>query len=367
MVQITRRTTASFALLALVPLSAQAKTKAIDAVVSSKAEPGSYSTLQAAVDAAPQGMTTPFRIAIRAGTFAAQTTVRRANIEIYGAGIGKTVLSNDAYAGKLAPDGKPYGTFRTATLNVLAPGFRIENLTIENAFDAPAEMRRAGGLRADEGGSQQAIALSLGRGSDRAVVRNCHILSHQDTLYCAEGRALFERCLIAGSYDFIFGGATVLFERCEVRSRPRIDPIEGYVAAPSTMIDQSAGLVFSRCRLTADAGVPDYSVFLGRPWRGASITLNGKRVGDPRSVGMAAYLNCYLGRHIAPSGWTRMWYVGSDGNPKTWFEPEEARFREFRNIGPGARGVRRGQTLSVAEAAALSRPHLFGDWDPRSV
>ncbi|ESQ76967.1 pectinesterase family protein [Asticcacaulis sp. YBE204] len=332
-------------------------------MVSLKGEPGSYGTLQAAIDAAPPSATAPYRIEIRAGTFAGQTTIRRANIEIFGAGVGKTVLTNDAYAGKLAPDGKPYGTFRTATLNVLAPGFRMENLTIENAFDAPAEMRRPGGLRADDGGSQQAIALSLGRGSDRTIVRHCHILSHQDTLYCAEGRALFERCRIAGSYDFIFGGAIALFERCDIRSRPRLDPVEGYIAAPSTLIDQPAGLVFSRCRLTADVGVPDGSVFLGRPWR-SSTTVNGRRMGDPRSVGMAAYLDCHMGRHVSPLGWTRMWYTGPDGNPKTWFEPEEARFREYRNTGPGARGPRRGQTLTPAEAVALSRQNLLGTWSP---
>ena len=325
-----------------------------------------YPTLADAIQAAPADSgDQPWRIWLGKGRFRGQFQIDRPNVELHGRGAGQTVLFFDAAAGHIAPDGKPYGTFRTWCLSVTAPGIRLHGMTIANTFDAPAEMRRPGGLRSDEGGSQQALALSLGRGADRTVVTDCEITSHQDTLYCAGGRALFHACQISGSYDFIFGGAAARFERCDIRSLPRIDPTEGYITAPNTVITQAAGLVFDTCTLTADVGVPDGSVFLGRPW-GVSTMVDGERV---RTVGMAAYLNCFMGGHIAPTGWTNMWYTAEDGS-RAFFEPEDARFGEFGSTGPG--GVapsgfatiaqRRGSILTSAQAQALSREAMFGDW-----
>ncbi|GAA0675285.1 pectinesterase [Sphingomonas insulae] len=305
----------------------------------------------------------PLNVLVGPGDHVGQVVIRRPNLRLTGSGVARTTFRAGAYAGAIAPDGKPFGTFRTAVLEVAAPGFEVRDLTILNSFDAPAEMRKPDGLKADEGGSQQAIALALRRGSDRAILERCAIVSHQDTLFCEDDRSLFRECRIAGSYDFIFGGGAARFERCEIVSRRRWEPVEGYIAAPSTMIDRPAGLVFDGCQLTAEPGVPDGSVFLGRPWRSPAVR-NGKRMNAMESVGMAAYLRCTMGRHVAPSGWTRMWYTGPDGNPRTWLEPEEARFAEYRNLGPGAKGRRRARTLTDAEVARLTRAGLFGDWRP---
>jgi pectinesterase len=322
-----------------------------------------FDTLQQAIDVAgahPAGQ--PYRIWLGEGRFEGKVEIARANVEIHGRGAGRSVLFFDAAAGHIAPDGKPWGTFRTWCVSVTAPGVRLHGLTIANTFDAPAEMRRPGGMRSDEGGSQQALALSLGQGADRTVVTACELVSHQDTLYVARGPALFRDCKILGSYDFIFGGAAARFERCEIRSLPRLNPVEGYITAPNTVVDQPVGLVFDRCVLTADAGVPDGSVFLGRPW-GVSTMVDGKRV---RTVGMATYLHCAMGRHIAPTGWTNMWFTDAAGQ-RAFFEPEDARFAEFASTGPGAprKGVRRrGQVLTAAQTAPFSRPSMFGDWRP---
>ncbi|WP_232492639.1 pectinesterase family protein [Novosphingobium kaempferiae] len=358
---------------ALVPLQASIPARAaptFDAVVGAMpaATAGRrFASLQEAIDAAasvPQGQ--PWRIALGEGRYRGQFRIERPNVEIHGQGAGRSVLFFDAAAGWIAPDGKPYGTFRTWCLSVTAPDVRLHGLTIANTFDAAAEMRRPGGMRSDEGGSQQALALSLGRGADRTIVSECEITSHQDTLYCAEGRALFFACLITGSYDFIFGGSAARFERCEIRSLPRIDPVEGYITAPNTVADQPAGLVFDACALTAETGVPDGSVFLGRPW-GVSTMRGGVRV---KTVGMAAYLRCLMGPHIAPAGWTNMWYTDADGKP-AFFEPEDARFMEFGNTGPGAsppfgaaRTQRRGRIIDAAQAAGFSREQMFRDWQP---
>lgn len=325
--------------------------------------PSLEAALQAAREASPDR---PFRIWLGEGRHNGQFHIDRARVELHGRGKDKTVLYFDAAAGHTAPDGRPYGTFRTGCVQVTAPDVVLRGLSILNTFDAPAEMRRPGGMRADEGGSQQAIALSLGRGADRSLVIDCDLASHQDTLFCAEGRALFVDCLIQGSYDFIFGGAAARFERCEVRSLPRLDPVQGYVCAPNTPEAQPHGLVFEHCRLTAAPDVPDASVFLGRPW-GATTQVGGRRV---RAQGMTAFLACEMGAHIAPGGWTRMWFTAADGSA-AWFEPEFARFSEHRNHGPGAVGQtlatpspRRGVELTAAQAEGLTRLAMFDDWRP---
>lgn len=355
----------------IVAAPAYAATPRFDAVVSNDrtGPPGlpRFASLGQAIDAAP-ATASPYRIWLGKGRWHERATIRRPGVHIIGRGKELTQVQAATAAGNIAADGKPYGTFGTATLAIEASDCRLTGLTIANTFDAPGEMRRPGGWLADEGGGQQAIALSLSSGADRTVVNDCAIIGHQDTLYCAANRALFRSCIISGSYDFIFGGAAARFERCTILSRERITPTEGYIAAPSTSMNQPAGLVFDRCDLAREPGVPDGSVFLGRPWR-TSTMVAGKRIGDPRSVGMAAYLRCRMDAHVAPSGWTRMWYTAADGNPRAWFEPEQARFSEYRNSGRGAatptNGVRRRGTMLTSSAVArLTRAEMFGNWTP---
>jgi len=55
-------------------------------------------------------------------------------------------------------------------------------------------------------------------------------------------------CKIIGDTDFIFGGATAVFENCEIVSTPK----GGYVTAASTDLE-NYGFLFLNCRLTSDA------------------------------------------------------------------------------------------------------------------
>jgi pectinesterase len=245
-----------------------------DAVVEQAASAQSgrrFAGLQQAIDAAPPDGKLPYRIFLGPGTWQGPFLIDRPRVQLIGAGVQATRLIFAAGAGQIAPDGKPYGTFRTAALKITAPDVHLSGLSIENSYDAVTEMHKPNGLKADLPGSQQAIALTLDGDTDRAVIRDCHLASHQDTLYCARRRALFTGCTILGSYDFIFGGGAARFEGCTIVSRPRVEPVEGYIAAPSTLLDQAAGLVFDGCDLTAQPGVPDGSVFLGRPWRASTM------------------------------------------------------------------------------------------------
>ncbi|NBW13784.1 MAG: pectin esterase [Caulobacteraceae bacterium] len=324
-----------------------------------------YPDLTSAIAAAPADGTRPFRIWIGPGIHEGQVAVDKSFVHLIGASRTGSVINHLAASGLAGPDGRNWGTTRSATLFVRAPDFRAENLTINNAFDGLAEMTKPGGLRSHGGAGPQAVALMLDRGSERSVICDCDILGYQDTLFANVGTALFERCLIVGSYDFIFGAGRVWFEGCEIRSRPRpgetADKLDqGYIAAPSTPIDQPYGFVFHRCRLTREAGTAKGSVYLGRPWRPTTTFPDG-RYGDPRFVAAASYLDCWMGDHIAPEGWTEMWYTGRDGNPRAMLQPEEVRFSTHGSVGPGAAAFARGKALSDDEAAAVTRAAVIGD------
>jgi len=323
-----------------------------------------YASLSAAVAAAPQNGARPFRIFVTRGLWDEQVVIDKPFVHLIGEDRKGSIISHLAASGLIAPDGKRWGTFRTPTLFVRAPDFAARGLTVQNAFDGLAEMKRPGGLHSHDGAGPQAVAVMLDKGSDRARFSEVNVLGYQDTLFPDAGRALFERCLITGSYDFIFGAGAAFFRDCEIRSRPRpVAPVDGYIAAPSTPIGQPFGLVFQHCRLTKEAGTRKASVYLGRPWRPSSQFADG-RYGDPKYVGMTAFLDCWMDDHIAPAGWTEMWYTGKDGNPRTMLQPEDVRFSQYRPTGPGAARFSRGRTLSPGEALRMTQAAVLRDWRP---
>ncbi|QJU59061.1 pectin esterase [Sphingomonas sp. AP4-R1] len=350
---------------ALLPVAVRAAAPSYDAVVAPPertALPAGrrFPDLDAALKAAPADARRPYRIWIARGDWTGQFVIDRPHVELVGEDRAATRLCFTAASGLIAPDGRPYGTFRTAVVKVTAPGFSARSLTIDNRFDGTAEMRKTGPrLLSDAPAGPQAIALALIEGSDGAQLDRVDIHSHQDSLFVDAGSSRFSDCLISGSYDFIFGAGSALFERCEIRSRLRPDPaqVTGYVVAPSTLAERAVGLLLHRCRLTRESGVADGSVFLGRPWR-PSKRFDDGRYGDPMAVGMAACLDCWMDAHIAPAGWTEMWFTDRAGNNRHMLQPEEARFSEYRSSGPGApqAGIkRRGALLTAADAQNLLR------------
>ena len=156
-------------------------------------------------------------------------------------------------------DGKPIGTFGTATAVIDADDFTAENLGFENAA----------------GPVGQALAIRVD--GDRAVFRNCRFVGWQDTVLLNRGRQYFEGCTISGHVDFIFGAATAFFERCTILVRQ-----DGYITAASTPEEQPFGFVFSRCTIRGET--PERAD-LPRP---ALALLREGRVPAHRDVGRGA-------------------------------------------------------------------------------
>jgi pectinesterase len=320
-----------------------------------------YPSVGAAISSAPRDGTRPYRIGIEAGIWHEKLVVDRPNLHLIGSHRHASVLQFDAAAGMVRPDGEPWGTWGCASLTVRAPGFVAENLTIANAFDYLGNLATPRFEPIGPNGAQ-AVALMLDAGSDRAQLREVDLIGHQDTLFVEAGRALFERCRISGSVDFVFGAGTAWFERCELVSCFRPDkPRQGYIAVPSTPRDRPAGLVFDHCRLVREARVPDASVALGRAWRPGRTFPDGK-YGDPDAVGHAAFLSCWMDAHIAPEGWDAMGYTARDGS-RVMLEPADARLSEFGSRGPGAHRSATRRWLDDATRAALTAQRVLGDWE----
>ncbi len=94
-----------------------------------------FSTIQAALDAAPSDGKSPFVIAIRNGNYREKIIVTNPNITLLGEDRDRTVLRFDDYSGVKDANGQSIGTWRCASLIIRAPDFRATNLTVENTFD----------------------------------------------------------------------------------------------------------------------------------------------------------------------------------------------------------------------------------------
>ncbi len=281
---------------------------------------GDFCTPQAAIDAVPASSTARRTIQIAPGTYRGLINfARKTNLTIRGEDRKKVVLqgvNND----KLNP-----GTAKRALVGCdECQDLIVENLTIHNLTP--------------QGGSQ-AEALRLQR-CERCSVRDADILSLQDTLLWS-GKVYARNSYIAGNVDFIWGTGAAFFEDCEIKTVGR----SGYIVQSRNMPGQS-GFVFVNSRLTSDAGVN--GVVLARIDASA---YPGSHV---------AYIDCEMGGHIAPAGWTVTGGAGSS-----------LRFVEYGSKSPGGTPIdtsRRhasSRQLSESEAAAMRDPaNVLGGWKP---
>jgi pectinesterase len=226
---------------------------------------GNFVTIQEAINSVQSFPYQRITIFIKNGIYKEKVKIHAWNpkLSLIGESREGTIISYDDYFNKIGLGRN--STFFTYTLLVEGNDFFAKNLTIQNT----------------SGDVGQAVALNIH--ADRALFSNCSFLGNQDTLYTSgEGsKNYFSNCYIEGTTDFIFGDATVLFDKCEIHSKK-----DSYITAASTPQGASFGYVFKGCKLTADEGVSQ--VYLGRPWRIYAKTV---------------FMNCEMGKHIQPQGW----------------------------------------------------------------
>ena len=283
---------------------------------------GDYESIQAAIDGAKSFPRERIAILVRDGVYEEKVKVHSWNpsITLIGESKEDTIVTYDDHFDRI--DRGRNSTFFTYTLKIRGNDFRARNLTVRN----------------DAGPVGQAVALHVE--STRATLENCQFVGNQDTVYAAgEGaRQYFKDCYVEGTTDFVFGGATAVFEGCRLHSKE-----DSYVTAASTPEGEPFGHVFLDCTLTADPAVTD--VYLGRPWRDHART---------------AFIRSHMGDHVSPAGWDN------------WSRPEAERtveYVEYDNGGPGAgtadERVGWSEQLTAAEAAEYTKENVLSEHRPR--
>ena len=281
---------------------------------------GDFTKIQDAVYACPAFPYDKVTIYVKNGIYNEKVRIPEwnTNVVLQGESKEKTIITFDDNFSKISLGRN--STFYTYTLLVEGDDFLASNLTIKNA----------------SGDRGQGIALSVV--ANRAKIANCILLGNQDTLYLSgkDAKQYFKDCYIEGTTDFIFGGATALFENCEIHSIK-----SSYITAASTPQNTAFGFVFKDCTLTAEPAATD--VYLGRPWRFYAKTV---------------YINCDMGKQIKPEGW------------ENWSKPEaekNAFYAEYNCKGEGFQPTKRvkwSKQLTKKEAEKYTIENILKDSKP---
>ncbi len=327
-----------FLLLVFIYLPAGAKvTVAYDALVA-KDGSGKFTSIQQAINNAPEGRTTPYKIFIKAGIYTEQIIIPATKpfIELIGEDVARTII---AYG-----DGKG----GTSVVVINANDCMLMNITMENTqgrlFDGPQ-------------------SLAVKTNADRIVFFNCRFISGQDTVLTNRdgNRVYFNNCYIDGNTDFIYGAAVAVFDHCVIFPRDRVDGGKGgYVTAASTPAGQQYGLVFRDCTMPNNHGLTSYT--LGRPWQNDSRT---ETQGRKRAENKVVFLNTAMSASIVPSGWS-IWDDGTKTAVITYAEYKTTKFDgtpvDLRHRVPWSQ-----QLTDSAAKTYYDDKLLFGDWDPFTI
>ncbi|CAA7388875.1 unnamed protein product [Spirodela intermedia] len=262
---------------------------------------GNFTTISAAVAAAPSNSNTRFVIYIKAGGYFENVDVdsKKTNLMFIGDGMGKTVVK----ASRNVVDG--WTTFRSATVAVVGKRFIARDMTFENAAGPSKE---------------QAVALRSG--SDLSAFYRCSFVGYQDTLYVHSLRQFYRQCDIYGTIDFIFGDAAVVLQNCSLYARkPNPNQKNIFTAQGRQDPNENTGISIQGCKVAAAADLipvkSSFKSYLGRPWRQYSRTV---------------YINSFMENIIDPAGW-----LPWSGN----FALSTLYYGEYRNRGPGSNTTRR--------------------------
>ena len=299
---------------------------------------GNFTTVQAAINAAPSGQTVAYKIFIKKGKYREKVTIPSTKTFLYfiGESINETIISWDDYSGKA-------GVTEIATVTINANDCAFMSMTVENTWG-----------RMNDG--PQALAIKAN--ADRLIFKNCRFISGQDTVM-AHGngkRQYYNNCYIDGNTDYIYGSAIAAFDSCVIFSRDRTDgSTGGYLTAASTPPGQTYGYVFRNCLMPDNNGNTFYT--LGRPW--------GNDVQPYTSETKVVFLNCRMGRTIVPARWSP-WSATTNTAVVTYAEYNSKYFNG--NLVDLSGRVSWSQEFNATQAAPyFVNSNLFGTWDPCAV
>ncbi|MFF8842287.1 pectinesterase family protein [Streptomyces sp. NPDC015127] len=296
--------------------------------------PRDYPTVQAAVNAVPDGNDGTVTLAVAPGTYREQVRVpaTKPHLVLRGTGTDRaqTVIVHNTPAAYGGSSG-------SATVLIAASDVTARNLTFVNDFDEAAH----------ELNGEQALAMKTT--GDRIVFENAAFKGNQDTLMTDSpklttvSRVYIRDAYIEGDVDFLYGRATTVVERSVIRALSRGSATNnGYITAASTWKGNPYGFLITGSRIVSDA--PANSFHLGRPWHPG---------GEPDAIAQVLIRDTELPAAVKASPWTDM----------GGFSWKDARFAEYRNHGPGATVTADRPQMSDADAARHTVAHYLTGTD----
>lgn len=274
------------------------KIQVFDAVVAIDGS-GDYTTIQEAIDAAPQGrtITNPWLIFIKNGTYRELIHVPEGKcfIHLIGQNRNKTIIHEKInvqgnpenekdrpwYANSVAaweysknnPNSIMHEKNDGTVVKISGSDFHAENISFVN--DWGVDMKNG------------PMALAMMTYGDRISFYNCAFRSFQDTWKTAiedTFRAYAKNCFIEGAVDYIYGSGNCYFETCTLYCVR-----DGSVlVAPNHKETAQWGYIFESCIVD---GVASEKTKFGRPWHHSPI---------------AIFLNTTIKTGFSPEGWSDM-------------------------------------------------------------
>ncbi|UEG49500.1 pectinesterase family protein [Ferruginibacter lapsinanis] len=310
-----------------------AKANIYDAVVAQDGS-GNYTTVQAAINAAPNNSGVPYIIFIKNGKYREKITVasNKTFIQLIGESVANTILYYDDPATVL-------GTQNSASFSINGNDFSAFDITFSNTY----------------GDGSQAVAVLIN--ADRAVFKNCRLLANQDTLYTKGSgtpRCYFYKCYIDGNVDFIFGSSVAIFDSCIVYAKTRTSNGSSYITAPNTPSGQTYGYLFRDCFIPANTGGTIY--FLGRPWNNAT--------GGTSAYNKSVFFNSYLPNTVSPLGWST-WDAGTITSQITFAEYKSKNIDG--TLADVSQRVSWSKQFTDADTVGYNLPNMFSGWLPGTV
>ncbi|WP_327699806.1 pectinesterase family protein [Streptomyces sp. NBC_00459] len=314
----------------LAPLGLTTPASAATTITVASDGSGNYTTIQAAIAAAPSGTI----INIKPGTYRGQVSIpsSKSSITLQ----GTTGTATDVVITGNTP-ASTAGTAGSATVLNMAKNTTVNGVTIANTYAA-----------------HDSQALALYAGGDRQVYRNVRLLGYQDTFLSWGGtgssqvRQYVYKSYIEGAVDFIYGNGALVIDSTTIRSLDRGSTNNGYITAAATNASNQFGILITRSTLLSSAAAR--TVALGRCWHAG---------GAADAIGQVLVRDSTLGAHVRQAGaWQDM----------SGFSWKTCRFSEYNNNGLGAStGTSDRPQISGATAANYtSQKYLTGSdgWNP---
>ena len=321
----------------------QPEARLYDAVVAQDGS-GDYTSLQAAIDAAPAGRAKPWLIFVKNGQYKEHVDIPATKpcLHIIGQDRDQAVILDD----RLSGGDNAYHVDLGATVVVKAANTFFENITIENSYG-----------HEKQSGPQ---ALALNTQADRVALNHVALLSYQDTWITtstSNNRHYIKNSVIEGAVDFIYNSGNVYLDGDTIEINR---PSGGYIVAPSHAADVKWGYVFMNNIIRPRQGVKVSDIWLGRPWHNS-----------PKTV----FINTQTFVNIPAAGWYDhmgglpvLWAdyntVDADGNPVDLSQRRDTYWKEEN--GEKIYGKAKNY-LTAEEAAQYTVKNVMGgddNWQP---